>query len=390
MDLRINKFSYHSAFPLPLRSTENTGKNIPFVNTLEEKKTRSENTTVKQSEINLPILATANDLREAVRFLKNKPNGVSVVEIMNAEPRRVFDARKIAAYEFWGIIKRDQERLQLTALGEELAKNTEAECEINRRILRSISAYLSAIEWIYRQKIKIATFYDVADFWRQSTSKISLSDDSESNIESVMVSFFSLCHTAELGTATVGKRGQPARLSVNLEQIHLFLKSSVEIGNNYRTSLTTPQKIYSLDTLQNENTDCVYISSENQSEAVENLSAALELADFFNLTYIVKPLSHELLPPSQLVAMKQCQDAIFLLDEKDCINQKGTLVLRCERITELSVAQALFGERIIVLWQSREMPPDSLRQSGINIFVSENLDWEMNVKLVKHLKNLKN
>ena len=385
MDLRIKKFSYHSEFPLALNSTKHT----LLAHSSEGGKTRSENAVVKPKEIDLPILATANDLREAVRFLKNKPNGVSVVEIMNAEPRRVFDARKIAAYEFWGIIKRDQERLQLTSLGEELAENTEAECEINRRILRSISAYSSAIEWIYRQKIKIATFYDVADFWRQSTGKISLSDDSESNIESVMVSFFSLCHTAELGTATVGKRGQPARLNANLEQINSFLKSPVEIGNNYRTSLTTTQKIYNFDNLQNENTDCVYISAENQSDAVKNLSAALELADFSNLTYIVKPLSHELLPSAQLVAMKQCHDAIFLLDEKDCINQKGTSVLRCERITELSVAQALFGERIIILWQSREMPPDSLRQSGINVFVSENLDWEMNVKLVKHLKNLK-
>ena len=55
-----------------------------------------------------------------------------------------------------------------------------------------------------------------------------------------------------------------------------------------------------------------------------------------------------------------------------------------------SERRALFGERLIILWQSRESPPAAVQQSGINFFVSENLDWEMNVKLVKYLKNLKN
>lgn len=384
MDLRINKFGYHSEFPLVINSAENK----PFVYTSREKKTPNDNAAIKQPEVDLPILATANDVREAVRFFKNKPNGVSVVEIMNAEPRRVFDARKIAAYEFWGIIERDEERLQLTALGEELAKNTETECEINRQILRSIPAYSSAIKWIYQQKIKIATFYDVVDFWRESHNKINLSRDNESNIEAVIVSFFSLCHTAELGTATVGKRGQPARLNVNLEQIGLFLKSPVEISNNYKTSPPIPQNIHILDNPQN--VDCVYISAENQSYAVENLSAALELADFASLASNAKPISHGFLPPALFTLMKQCQAAIFLLNEKHCTIKKGETILRLDRITEISVAQALFNERVIILWQSSEKPPDSLQQSGINLFVSENLDWEMNVKLVKYLKNLNN
>src|SRR4051794_28543081 len=57
--------------------------------------------TLEISDTTLPILATGNDIREVVRYLKNKSSGVTFIEAMNAEPRRIFDARKIAAYEFW-------------------------------------------------------------------------------------------------------------------------------------------------------------------------------------------------------------------------------------------------------------------------------------------------
>src|SRR5947208_1435265 len=96
-------------------------------------------------DTSLPILATANDVREVVRFFKNKPFGVTVIEAMNAEPRRVFDARKVAAYEFWGILERFDERLKLSGMAQELAERMKPESEIQRRILRSIPTYLGAL-----------------------------------------------------------------------------------------------------------------------------------------------------------------------------------------------------------------------------------------------------
>src|SRR5215218_3946124 len=135
----------------------------------------SEGADFETAGVSLPILATANDLREVVKFFKHKPHGVSVIEMTNAEPRRVFDARKIAAYEFWGILARADERFQLTALGVALAKNTEAECRIHRRILRAVPAYGRAVEWIFSQELKIATYLDVANFWHVSGEDLSLS-----------------------------------------------------------------------------------------------------------------------------------------------------------------------------------------------------------------------
>lgn len=339
--------------------------------------------------VSLPILATANDLREVVKFFKHKPNGVSGIEMTNAEPRRVFDARKIAAYEFWGILVRAGERFQLTALGEELAKNTEAECEIHRRILRSVTAYRLAVEWIYGKNLKIATYLDVANFWQLSGGDLDLSPQNDENIESVIVSFFSLCHAAELGTATVGKRGQPARLSVRLDQIKTFLDAPVEAVETVSPTVFNRESVYQLDKIAGETVNSVYISAGKRERESANLRAALELADFESIAFGADNFENGFLPLSNRAAMKQCQAAIFLLDEKDCREQDGKIMLRCDRVTEISVAQALFGERVILLWNSREQMPTVFGQSGFNTMNGNVADWESNVKLVKYLKSLK-
>jgi hypothetical protein len=384
MYLQISKHEYRDESPPVMNAGDYFYKGQPEMHVSEGAEFEA------AKGVSLPILATANDLREVVKFFKHKPNGVSVIEMTNAEPRRVFDARKIAAYEFWGIISHADERFLLTPLGEELAKNTEAECEIHRRILRSVPAYLRAIEWIYGQNIKIATYLDVANFWQLSGGDLGLSRQNGENIEAVIVSLFSLCHGAELGTATVGKRGQPARLSVRLDQIKLFLDAPpAESVDFFSPPVFSRPRVYQFDKRAAENVSCVYISAGSRERESENLCAALELADFESIAFGVGAYENGFLPLAQRAAMKQCQAAIFLIDEKDCHEQNGKVRLRCDRVTEISVAQALFGERVILLWNSREKMPPVFTQAGVNIMSGDVSDWESNVKLVRYLKNLK-
>ena len=384
MYLQIAKNSYRNQNAPPVAGNDYFYKNQSDIHISEGAEFDS------AAGVSLPILATANDLREVVKFFKHKPNGVSGVEMTNAEPRRVFDARKIAAYEFWGIINRDNERFQLTALGEELAKNTEAECEIHRQILRTVPAYRLAVEWIHGKNLKIATYLDVANFWQMSGGDLDLSPQTGENIESVIVSFFSLCHAAELGTATVGKRGQPARLSVRLDQMKAFLDAPVETLETISPTVFSRQSVYQMDKSAGENIATVYISAGKRMRESVNLRAALELADFASIAFGAEIFGNGFLPLSNRAAMKQCQAAIFLLDEKDCRQQEdGGIMLRCDRVTEISVAQALFGERVILLWNSSEQMPTVFSQSGFNTMNGDVTDWESNVKLVKCLKSLK-
>ncbi len=337
----------------------------------------------------LPILATANDAREVVRFLRRRPNGVTVVEAMNAEPRRIFDARKVAAYEFWGIIQRLNDRLTLTSAGQELADALEPECRMHRDILHRVSAYQIALQCIFDEGLDIATHLDVLRYWSRIKTTIGGDNGNAQDMEAAVVCFFSLCHAGELGTSTVGKRGQPARLRVDMEQVAAFLSENYEPIAQSRPAV--PRKEFPLRSHVSQNgiVRQVLVSSSGRHSDVEHLNSLLTLAGFESCSVDFSDFDNGLLPSSELSEMQQCQAGIFVISPKDCIKQKdGTYSLRHEWITKISVAAALFDWRVLLFWNGQLPPPEELLASGLEIVSSEELDWQASVELVSQIKNL--
>ena len=161
----------------------------------------------------LPVLATPGDLREAVQYLKRKPTGVSVVEALADARRRVFEPRKVAAYEAWGVVARRGERLLLTRRGREFARTLEPETRAYRALLGANPLYRAALTWIHRQGLDLVTYTDVASYLKEEFGPL-LAAAGAKGAEEGVVCFFHLCQAAGLGTLTIGKRGQPARLRV--------------------------------------------------------------------------------------------------------------------------------------------------------------------------------
>ena len=343
-------------------------------------------------DTSLPILATANDVREVVRFFKNKPFGVSVIETMNAEPRRVFDARKIAAYEFWGILERAGERLKLSGLGQEMAERIKPECETHRRILRSIPTYLGALRSFYEQQLKIATRLEGAIYWKDSHPELDLFKLDEKDIEAIAVSFFSVCHAAELGTMTIGKRGQPARLRIDLDELAAFIERHDSAENN--PPIPRPKPLHSLNSSGPKSVPGrVYLAAGNDGvvfDENEQLKTALELADFDDIVRQAEPSGHF---PSQyeLAVIQQCQAAVFILGAHDCVPSKnGELQLHARQLAQISVAIAILNNRVIILWNGGGEPPESIGETNsLHICEGGTFDWNTGTRLVKLLKSLR-
>lgn len=334
----------------------------------------------------LPILATANDARELVRFLKKRPNGVTVVEAMNAEPRRIFDARKIAAYEFWGIIYRENERLMLTRLGKELADALEPECQMHRSILHRISAYKIAVKCIYDEGLDIATHLDVLRCWSELKSEVLAEYRNPQDMEAAVVCFFSLCHAADLGTSTVGKRGQPARLRVDMEQVAAFLSEELD-GEVNNPSPRKPKLVRHTPSASDGTIRQVLISTSGPVQNVQQLASLLALAGFESRTLDFSDLENGLLHTSELNEMQQCQAGIFVISPADCIKKKdGTFSLRHEWITKISVAAALFDWRILLFWNGKLPPPEELTANGLTILSNEDFSWDTCLELANQIK----
>src|SRR5215211_4882039 len=140
----------------------------------------------------LPVLATPGDLREAVQYLKRKPTGVSVVEALADAKRRVFEPRKIEAYEAWGLVARRGERLRLTGRGRAFARTLEPQTRAYRALLDSNPLYRAALAWIHRQGLDLITYSDVASYLKEDFGPLLQANGSKAAEEGV-ICFFHLC-----------------------------------------------------------------------------------------------------------------------------------------------------------------------------------------------------
>jgi len=375
------------SFTNPQLAKPITGSYYPdFRSGVQDPPTEGQTASTILEPSTLPVLATASDAREFVRFLRRRPNGVTVVEAMNAEPRRIFDARKVAAYEFWGIAKRENERLSLTELGSALAGVIEPECRINRQILNSVPAYRIALDRIYQDGMDVATHPDVIRYWSSLQTITGIEEGRSQDLEAAVVCFFSICHAAELGTSTVGKRGQPARLRVDLEQLGEFLadREPAAAPGPARTMQEMPVRPAAVTDSRSRR---VFVSSSRPLPDFGVLASFLELAGFEGAIKERADSESGLLPSSELNEMQQCQAAIFVVGPLDCIKDKdGTYSLKSDRITRISVAAALFDWKIVVFWQGPPPPPDQLIESGLKIVSGDSLDWEACMKIASLIK----
>jgi len=362
-----------------------TGNNfIPTFNVLNfDEKFRLPDEHLEETIFELPAAASAGDIREIVRFLSRENASIRINELQTAEPRRVFEPHKLAAYETLGIIIRDEHYICLSELGGELAKRNTFEKQIYRQILSNLPQYSSAVEWMGEQNLRIITFHDLADFWTVNFPALLLGRKEMREIENAALSFFSICHAAELGIMTVGKRGQPTRLSVNADEVKKFLKKDYPAEIDFFSSAAENNFVAKAKANQ---ISRVYVSLGRRNE-IDDLTELLELTGLEAITAVGVSLENNFFNPAQISLLQKCSFGLFILDETHCRKQKnGSLELRNEKIIEINTALALFNGQIILLWDEVENPPQNIRDTQLSIFTKTDSEWETNLRIAKALK----
>ncbi len=358
----------------------------------------------------LPVMASAGDVRELVRLLKKRASGLTIVEAMNSEQKRLFDSRKIAAYEFWGIVAREGERLRLTPLGLELARGLEPEARVHRAILNRIASYRAVLEWVSAQGLDLVTHLDIAAYWQENFAG-AIDEHDEKMTEASVVCFFHLCQAAELGTMTIGKRGQPARLYVERSELAEYLRS-----NDYKTSsrvefftgtrLAEDRAARGESDAETEHesnaasrmTDKLrlLISHTKRTEVIKQLEVALSLMEIqsdavereaeSSAAAASGPVAEHLLK-----AMRQCNAALLVVSTDDCIHEESDgMSLREDVIVEIGAAFVFYERRVVLLWDERVPVPANLRGLNRCQFSGGTLDWEDAVRLMRAIRELKN
>jgi hypothetical protein len=333
------------------------------------------------------IFATAHDAREVVRFLNKRPQGVTIIEAVNADQRRLFEPRKISAYEFWGIIHRTGERLRLSPLGLELARKLEPETRVYRRILRGTEPYRSVLEWLSQQGLQLVTHMDVAAYWQDYYAETLGRDDDDKSLEGHVVCFFHLCQAAGLGTVTLGKRGQLTRLRIEREELEDYLiaparedsqEPAMEDVRSEPYQQSSPEKLR------------VYVSTGGKMRLVPQLRAAFDLAEMECRVVERERVEDAPLPADVFQAMRECDAALMVLNDEDFkCDECGRMLPLESLLLEIGAAFALYGRRVVLL-QAGQLPvPANLLGLRCDRFGGSELTWDEGVRLVKTFKDFK-
>lgn len=374
-------------------------------------------TSAEDSEVAaLPMLATAGDVREVVRLLKKRRGGVTIIEGMDAV-RRIFDPRKVAAYEYWGLVTRTNDRLRLSALGWEFARKLEPEAQLFRAMLGATLAYRSALEWVFEQNLEIVTDADVAAYWLEHSAEVFLTGN-QKTIEGNVVCFFHLCQEAELGMATLGKRGQPTRLRVDREELAAYIAGraqllpddspnhiAAESANEKSAPLihepsfqdssikaAPPQQAAGTTPTSAGGKMRVFISRREDAELVAQVQLTLEVAEIESEVCCrdERGGGAALVSDEIICAMRRCDAAIIIVGSEDChVDDVGNTVLKESLLMEIAAAIVHYNRRVILLWDESVAQPDCIRDLCRCEFAGRGLTWDSGLQLLKALKNFK-
>lgn len=311
----------------------------------------------------LPVLATATDVREVIRFLKHHPEGITAVQATDAFRKRVFDARKVSAYEYWKIILRNGDRLKLTPLGWELAKCMTPEARVYRTVLRNNKPYHEGLKWIQEQELELVTHVDIGEFWREHHTQV-LQNDNEEQLEAYAASFFHICHEAEVGTLTVGRKGQPTRLHIHPEELDSYLTGNEIVAETKAVEHKTTS-----------GATRVFISHATAPALLKHIMNGLELAD---LQFETLDRTESAIDKT-LALLKRCEAGVIVITEASVTD----LLL-----IQLGAALVHFGNRLLLVIKKGLMLPSDF-SSVTRCEVEDEITWNSGLELMRAIKRLK-
>ncbi|HEX8290579.1 MAG TPA: hypothetical protein VF570_02410, partial [Pyrinomonadaceae bacterium] len=320
--------------------------------------------------------------------------GVTLTAALNDAKRRVFEPRKVGAYEAWGFVARRGERLLLTSLGRGFARTLEPEARAYRSLLDSNPLYRAALEWMCRQGFDLVTCGDVATFLRGRFAPLLDSADARLTEEGV-VCFFHLCQAAGLGTLTIGKRGQPARLRVEREGLagHVERRAAPQHAGASGRDAARGREEEGEFSAREEEADggaCLFITYGGQpGHVVAQIQTVLELAG-------VRSHASRRTPPGEaavLVAdeaaevMRRCDAALVLLSQDDCRPDGSGAPAVAERaLVEIGAACVLYERRVLLLLDGPFGPPAGLAALPHITLGEGGLTWDVGIELLKAVR----
>lgn len=317
----------------------------------------------------LPVKTTVEDVHAIVDYLRTKPAGATIPETRAVVRSQVLDGRKLAAYEFWGFISREDDHIKLTPRGWELARKPEDAAQIYREVLDQIVPYRSALEWIHHQGLDMVSTAEVGAQWHEHHGS-ALGTDNENTIRENVMAFFHLCEAADLGQVARGggTSRQPTRLKVDRDALRIYIEAGpsappVSEGGAAEELLDEKPPDAEKPEAPTEPPPPperlrVFIAHGKNMEIVEQVQTMLSLADIESEVAEEEETTAIPVPEKVFDAMRRCRAGIIVVSAEN----GDTTTVNQNVLIEIGAAFVLYERRVILVWD--KTVPVPLEPSG--------------------------
>ena len=346
----------------------------------------------------LPILVTPADVETTVAYLRSKPAGVSR-EQAAAVLKQVLDERKLAGYLRWVLVKIEDGKLKLHDRGSCLARSSKSLETVMREIIDGETAYRSALEWIYHQKMDSVASSDVASYWGQHYPE-EVGTGHDRRMTDQALCFFRVTEAAGLGRVVIGRRGAPTSLEVSRLSLSHFIEGRTaetsassastvdgEIVGRLREQQERPTVTQSVPSslpvsldflavpptpLESRTRPRVFIAHGKNRKLVKQVEDILTQVAGFECEVAVKD-EETAIPVSEKVfgAMKRCTASVIIVSREamladpdaNRINENVLIEIGCVRVVRAARCPAV-GERGTRALKYRGIIPLRIRRCG--------------------------
>ncbi|MHC4170748.1 MAG: TIR domain-containing protein [Planctomycetota bacterium] len=356
--------------------------------------------------MSLPTMVTIEDVSDLVAYLKTKPTGTTSADVRKVIRKQVLDHRKKPIYQAWDIVRKEGENLKLGDRGWRLARNSRPRHLVYQEIVKSYHSYLAALKWVFYQGLEGITSVDVGTYWQEHHS--AEAGNSEKTLKEQAVSFFRLCEASNLGNLTIGRRGQPTRLSINKDGLELFINRTlaseakasqfdecrcevVEDGSPATRSgisgdNSREQDEYEAGVLPAEETR-VFLSHSEHAEIVNQMEAMLGLAGINCEIAARGETSAVPVPERVLNSMRKCNAAIIVVSAEGDDDSSHEHDVSQNVLTQIGTAFVLYRKKVILLWDKRIPVPPDLQSLPRSEFEGSELTLKSAMKVVRAIQD---
>ncbi len=336
----------------------------------------------------LPIRTTLEDIIEVCRYLSTKPMGATVKDAKSVlEPKRL-DGRKLSGLKSWNLIEEtDSDRLRVTESGRQLLKSEKDLNVVLQRVIKKCSPYNAIIERAVHRNEDSLSSTEVAAHWHEHFREEVSNNEKIINDEAVC--FFQVASGAGLGNIIMGRRGQPTRMSFEIEAIREFVGVKLEekVGEESinEENRETPPATGEQEPPRNEEPKRneqrtgrgIFVAHGKNKKPLDQLKKIL---DQFRIPYKVaieepnlgRPISSKV---REVMESCNCAILIFSADEEFKDKDGNTIWRPSENVVyELGATGYLYDNRLVIMKEEAVSFPSNFSDIGYISFEKDKLE----------------